>query len=195
MDADGMITLVSKEGDAYEVPMAVAKMSVLVADTFDADEDDDEAEPVKDFPLPNVTSGVLEKVIEFCKHFQEEPMTTIQTPLKSSKLEDLVQQWYADFVKVPKTLLFDLVAAANYMDIKPLLDLTCLAVSILIKGKSAAELRSMFNLSDELSHEEEAQMAQGNQQFADRAQEAAAANTGEGVNVVPSEGMAQDEKN
>lgn len=185
----------SKEGDAYEVPMAVAKMSVLVADTFDADEDDDEAEPVKDFPLPNVTSGVLEKVIEFCKHFQEEPMTTIQTPLKSSKLEDLVQQWYADFVKVPKTLLFDLVAAANYMDIKPLLDLTCLAVSILIKGKSAAELRSMFNLSDELSHEEEAQMAQGNQQFADRAQEAAAANTGEGVNVVPSEGMAQDEKN
>jgi S-phase kinase-associated protein 1 len=40
------------------------------------------------------------------------------------------------------------------MDIKPLLDLTCLAVSILIKGKSAGELREMFNISSDLATEE-----------------------------------------
>ncbi len=43
--------------------------------------------------------------------------------------------------------LFELVAAANYMDIKPLLDLTCLAVSIWIKGKSAEEITQMFYLN------------------------------------------------
>ena len=152
----------SKEGDVYEVPVHVAKMSQLVAETFEGEEDEDNDE-ISDVPLPNVTAQVLEKVIEYCKHYQEEPMTPIQTPLKSSKLEDLVQQWYADYVKLSKNMLFDLVAAANFMDIKPLLDLTCLAVSILIKGKSAAELREMFNISSELTPEEEAQIQRENE--------------------------------
>jgi len=162
MDSEGTINLVSKEGDVYEVPIQVAKMSQLVAETFEGEEDEDNDE-VKDVPLFNVTAEVLGKVIEYCKHYQEEPMTQIQTPLKSSKLEDLVQPWYAEYVKVPRNLLFDLVAAANFMDIKPLLDLTCLAVSILIKGKSAAELREMFNISSDLSPEEEAQIQRENQ--------------------------------
>lgn len=64
-------------------------------------------------------------------------MTPIETPLKSSKLEDLVQPWYAEYVQVEQSLLFELVTAANFMDIKPLLDLTCLAVSIHIKASES----------------------------------------------------------
>jgi S-phase kinase-associated protein 1 len=125
---------VSKEGDVYEVPIAVAKMSTLVATTIDDDaEEDDE---VREIPLPNVKDAVLTKVIEYCTHYKDEPMTPIQTPLKSSKIEDLVQAWYANFVKVDQALLFELVTAANFMDIKPLLDLTCLAVSVLIKVRT-----------------------------------------------------------
>jgi len=37
---------------------------------------------------------------------------------------------------VEQILLFELVTAANFMDIKALLDLTCLAVSVLIKVRS-----------------------------------------------------------
>jgi S-phase kinase-associated protein 1 len=125
---------VSKEGDVYEVPVAVAKMSTLVATTIDDDDDDDE---VREIPLPNVKDAVLTKVIEYCTRYKEEPMTPITTPLKSSKIEDLVQPWYADFVKVEQALLFELVTAANFMDIKPLLDLTCLAVSVLIKVRTS----------------------------------------------------------
>lgn len=136
-------------------------MSNLVSETISEEEDSDE---VQEIPLPNVESDILVKVIEFCKHYQTEPMTPIQTPLKSSKIEDLVQPWYSDFVKVPKNTLFDIVAAANYMDIKPLLDIGCLAVSVLIKGKSAAELREMFNIATDFSPEEEAQMKLDNQQ-------------------------------
>ena len=60
-------------------------------------------------------------------------MTPITTPLQSLKMEEIVQKWYADFVEVDQTMLFELVTAANFMDIKPLLDLTCLAVSFHIK--------------------------------------------------------------
>ena len=59
-----------------------------------------------------------------------------------------------------QNLLFELVTAANFMDIKPLLDLTCLAVAVLIKGKQASELRAMFNISNDFTPEEEAQVSQ-----------------------------------
>jgi len=165
---------VSKDNEKYEVPVDVMLMSTLVKDTVgEIDEDDEgESEPI---PLNNVSSTVLEKVIAFCTHFKEEPMTEIQTPLKSNQIDQLVQEWYADFVKVDKDLLFSLVAAANYLDIKQLLDLTCLAVSILIKGKSATELREMFNITAELTAEEQAQIQQENNQWQQQAAADAAA--------------------
>lgn len=133
-------------------------MSNMVSDLIEEDDSDS----VIDVPISNVNSVVLAKVIEYCTHYQKEPMTPIATPLTSSKIEDLVQPWYADFVKVEQTMLFELVTAANYMDIKPLLDLTCLAVSVYIKGKSAEELRRIFNISDEFSPEEEEQVREEN---------------------------------
>lgn len=154
---------VSKEGDVYEVPRKVGLMSCLVKETLGDEDEDDDEDSMTEIPLPNVRSVVLVKVIEYCKHYQEEEMRQIQTPLKADKLKDLVQQWYADFVQVDRTLLFDLVAAANFMDIKPLLDLTCLAVAIQIKGKSAQELRQMFNISNEYTPEEQAQIANENE--------------------------------
>ena len=160
----------SKEGDVHVVPLAVAKMSTLVATTIDDDDDDDDDDDEDDndvdreIPLPNVKDSVLTKVIEYCTHHEKvEAMTLIQTPLKSSKIEDLVQPWYADFVRIDQALLFELVTAANFMDIKPLLDLTCLAVAISIKGKSAGELRTVFNISNEFTPEEESQVREESQ--------------------------------
>lgn len=144
-------------------------MSGLVKETLGDEDDDEDESSLPDIPLPNVSADVLAKVIEYCKFYQEDNMRSIQTPLASNRLEDLVQEWYAEFVKVDKNLLFDLVAAANFMDIKPLLDLTCLAVSILIKGKSAGELRTMFNISSEFSAEEKAQIARDVRLFEEQA--------------------------
>ena len=88
-------------------------------------------------------------------------MTAIATPLKSIRIEEIVQEWYAEFVTVDQAMLFELVTAANFMDIKALLDLTCLAVSVLIKGKSAEEIRRIFNISNDFSPEEDDQVREG----------------------------------
>ena len=152
---------ISKEGEPFEVPLSVAKMSKLVNDTIC--EDDEDEEDCHEIPLPNVKASVLAKVIEYCTHFTNvEEMTAIQTPLKSSKIEEVVQQWYADYVKVEQVLLFELVTAANFMDIKPLLDLTCFAVAVMIKGKSAEEIRKIFNISSDFTPEDEAQVREEN---------------------------------
>jgi len=142
----------------YEVPISVAKMSKLVETTMDEESDED----IQEIPLPNVKATVLAKVIEYCVHFQSEEMKPIETPLKSALIEEVVQKWYADFVKVDQVLLFELVTAANFMDIKPLLDLTCFAVAVMIKGKSAEEIRKIFNISNDFTPEEEAQVREEN---------------------------------
>jgi S-phase kinase-associated protein 1 len=180
----------SKDGDAFTVPMPVAKMSELVKSMMDGtfelelcvflrflqtrpsvlhwtsrsrctDENEDEGGTVE-FPLPNVKSQVLKKVIEFCEHHLTEPMTEIEKPLKSQNMKEVVQQWYADFVDVEQVLLFELILAANYMDIKPLLDLTCATVASMIKGKSPEEIRTTFNIKNDFSPEEEAQVREEN---------------------------------
>ena len=123
---------------------------------------EDNEEDLTEIPLPNVKSTVLQKVIEFCEHHKEEPMTEIEKPLKSQNMNEVVQKWYADFVNVEQVLLFELILAANYMDIKPLLDLTCATVASMIKGKTPEEIRTTFNISNDFSPEEEAQVREEN---------------------------------
>jgi S-phase kinase-associated protein 1 len=112
--------------------------------------------------LPNVKAEVLKKVIEFCTHHHEDPMTEIEKPLKSATMAEVVQKWYAEFVSVQQVTLFELILAANYMDIKPLLDLTCATVASMIKGKTPEEIRQTFNISNDFSPEEEAQVREEN---------------------------------
>jgi len=71
---------------------------------------------------------------------------------------DMVSEWDADFVNVDQKLLFELVLAANYMDIKSLLDLTCAKVASMIKGKTPDEIRETFNIVNDFTPEEEAQV-------------------------------------
>ena len=69
-------------------------------------------------PLPNVGTNTLKKVIEYLAHYQEDAMQTIQSPLQADTFDGVVpQQWYRDFVNVERTELFELVSAANYMEI------------------------------------------------------------------------------
>jgi len=157
-ESEGDVSLVSKEGDKFNVPVEVAQMSELVKSMME-----DEGDGVTEIPLPNVKATVLQKVIEFCTHHtNKEQMTEIEKPLKSQNMADVVQQWYARYVDVEQVVLFELILAANYMDIKPLLDLTCATVASMIKGKTPEEIRTTFNISNDFSPEEEAQVREEN---------------------------------
>lgn len=154
------VALVSQEGDSFEVPVKVAKMSELCKTMID--EETDDSNETQEIPLPNVKNNVLSKVIEFCQHYKEDAMTEIEKPLKSANMFEVVQEWYANFVQVEQELLFELILAANYMDIKPLLDLTCATVASMIKGKTPEEIRKTFNIVNDFTPEEEAQVREEN---------------------------------
>ncbi|XP_060176210.1 SKP1-like protein 1A [Lycium barbarum] len=136
-----MIVLKSADGETFEVEEAVALESESIKLMFG----DDCANT--SIPLPNVTSKILAKVIEYCKrHVEAEDNEVSDEDLKS---------FDADFVKVDQSTLFDLILAANYLNIKSLLDLTCQAVADMIKGKTPEEIRKTFNVKSFTPEEEE----------------------------------------
>jgi len=83
-------------------------------------------------------------------------------PLKSANMAEVVQEWYSNFVSIDQEILFELILAANYMDIKPLLDLTCATVASMIKGKTPEEIRKTFNITNDFTPAEEAQVREEN---------------------------------
>ena len=83
-------------------------------------------------------------------------------PLKSADMHDVVSDWDANFVDIEQEILFELILAANYMDIKSLLDLACAKVASMIKGKTPQEIRDTFNIVNDFTPEEEAQIREEN---------------------------------
>ena len=158
------VNLVSSEGDKFEVETRTAAMSESLFRTMLADgDDDDEDENEQEIPLPNVKSAVLAKVVEFCNyHVTNGPMKEIEKPLKSANMAEVVGEWDANFVAIEQEMLFELILAANYMDIKSLLDLTCAKVASMIKGKTPEEIRKTFNIVNDFTPEEEAQVREEN---------------------------------
>lgn len=59
-------------------------------------------------------------------------------------------------------MLFNLTLAANYLDIKPLLDLCCAKIASMIKNKTPEEIRVNLDIVNDFSPEEEAQLRQEN---------------------------------
>lgn len=53
--------------------------------------------------------------------------------------------------------------AANYLNIKTLLDLTCQTVADMIKGKTPEEIRKTFNIKNDFTPEEEEEVRRENQ--------------------------------
>ena len=53
--------------------------------------------------------------------------------------------------------------AANYLDIKALLDVGCKTVANMIKGKSPDEIRKTFNIQNDFTPEEEDQIRRENE--------------------------------
>jgi len=99
-------------------------------------------------------------VIEYCKYHVDNQKAGDDKPATS---EDEIKAWDLDFVKVDQATLFDLILAANYLNIKNLLDLTCQTVADMIKGKTPEEIRKTFNIKNDFTPEEEEEVRRENQ--------------------------------
>jgi S-phase kinase-associated protein 1 len=150
LDMEGSIELVSQEGEKFTVSRRAAYMSELVKTSLEKDVD------AKEAPIPNVSTKVLALVIKYMNYHIDNPAKEIEKPLKSANMKEVVSDWDAEFVDLDQERLFEVILAANYMDIKPLLDLACAKTASLIKGKTPEQIRKTFNITNDFTPEEEA---------------------------------------
>jgi S-phase kinase-associated protein 1 len=148
------VELVSKDKQNFKVERDVIQMSGLVKDML---EEGDEEDEVPSIPVPNVDSKPLQKVIDYCQYHHKNPAEEIEKPLKG-KIEDVICDWDKKFLEIDQSLLIELIMAANYLNIKDLLDLTCAKVASMIKGKSPEQIREMFGIENDFTPEEEAKI-------------------------------------
>jgi S-phase kinase-associated protein 1 len=153
MSSSKKITLKCFDGETFEIEEAVALESQTIKHMIEDNCAD------SGIPLPNVTGKILAKVIEYCKKHVQGASSEEGKPLN----EDDLKAWDLDFVKVDQDTLFKLILAANYLNIKSLLDLTCQSTADMIKDKTPEEVRKLFNIVNDFTPEEEEEVRRANQ--------------------------------
>ncbi|XP_019198004.1 PREDICTED: SKP1-like protein 1A [Ipomoea nil] len=150
MSSSKTIILKSSDGETFQVEEAVALESQTLKYMI-VDNDD----TTITIPVPNVTSKILGIVIDYCKcHVEAAAKGTIDS-------NDL-KAFDANFIKFDHKTLFDLLLAANFLDIKSLLDLTCQTIAEITKGKTPEEIRQIFNMQTAFAPEEEEEIRREN---------------------------------
>lgn len=121
-------------------------------------------------------------MIEWCIHHKGDPPAANDDDADSRKKTTDIDEWDQKFMQVDQEMLFEIILvgswlctiyninlmcpttqAANYLDIKALLDVGCKTVANMIKGKSPEEIRKTFNIQNDFTPEEEDQIRRENE--------------------------------
>ncbi|POY72525.1 hypothetical protein BMF94_4351 [Rhodotorula taiwanensis] len=169
--APAKVKLSTSEGEEFEVENDVAVRSVLIKNMLEGKSPSvlrHVGESDQAIPLPNVSANVLKKVLEWCEHHKKDPEPLAEDQDDTRRKTTEISDWDAKFIQVDQEMLFEIILAANYLDIKPLLDVGCKTVANMIKGKQPEEIRKLFNIVNDFTPEEEAQIKKENEWAEDR---------------------------
>ena len=150
MDVDTIIKIKSNDGAVFELSSKAASRSGLLNGI------------IKDYPEDNefsvnVNGKTLEKVKDYLTYYQDKEPQIITKPLKSKKFEECANEWDAKFLDVNNDAILSLVLAANYLDIKPLFELTSAKIACCIRGTTTENIRKDFGIND-LNEQEKQQI-------------------------------------
>ncbi|KAI4213670.1 MAG: hypothetical protein LQ351_003636 [Letrouitia transgressa] len=155
-----IIKLQSSDNAEIPVERDVAERSILIKNMIEDIGDEAITDAI---PIPNVNESVLHKVLEWCQHHRADPPASTDDDSDSRKKTTDIEEWDQKFMQVDQEMLFEIILAANYLDIKNLLDIGCKTVANMIKGKSPEEIRKTFNIQNDFTPEEEDQIRRENE--------------------------------
>jgi len=160
------VKLQSNDQAILTVDRVVAERSMLIRNLIEDLGDD--AVATQPIPIPNVNEAVLRKVVEWCEHHRNDAQQSGEDDNDNRKKTTDIEEWDQKFMQVDQEMLFEIILASNYLDIKALLDVGCKTVANMIKGKSPEEIRKTFNITNDFTPEEEEQIRRENEWAEDR---------------------------
>uniref|UniRef100_A0A915DYH4 Skp1-related protein n=1 Tax=Ditylenchus dipsaci TaxID=166011 RepID=A0A915DYH4_9BILA len=151
--AAGQVTVKTQGGELYQVGLAIISQCKTFSQMYE-DLNLDAGDHFE-FPIPAVTSKVFEKVLQWCENHIDVPEPVIkEDPATRERVWFQLTDDEKAFFNVPVDQLAELLAAANYLDIKSIYLFGCQTLAALIKGKSPEEIRDIFGLEDDMTAEE-----------------------------------------
>ena len=161
-----IIIIESSDHERFQIRRAIAEMSMtlkhMLEDLAESGASTSTSTSTS-IPIPNIKGSVLKRVIEYCDHFYDHPDET--TSFRKGGTVDSFSSWDTTFTNELKQdlwILFETILAANFLDIKSLLELTCRTVAGLIKGKTPEEICKTFNIKRDFTEEELEQVRKDN---------------------------------
>ncbi|KIW21840.1 E3 ubiquitin ligase complex SCF subunit sconC [Cladophialophora immunda] len=126
------LTLECADGKTIVVDRDIAEVCRLIKDRVGDRGKDAFKKPI---PIPCVNAAVLKKVIEWCTRHRQNGVRPEDGPHLWQEIAG-VDIWDQEFVQVDQEMLFEILLAADYLDIEGLLDLCFETIANLMKGKS-----------------------------------------------------------
>lgn len=145
------IKLVSRDKVSFEIPdRKFACISKLVAQALENDL------KATEIDIPAVAAKDLAPIVEYMIHRQGTEEAAPEAPLRSKFLKDAVKdQWVVALIEkisaTDKQDLYDIILAANYMDIPTLMRTGCAMVATLIKGIPVEKIKEVLKPNKELA--------------------------------------------
>ncbi|KAI4353133.1 hypothetical protein L6164_002104 [Bauhinia variegata] len=142
------VTLRARDGNIFQIEEDIATEFGTLKALIEEDGFSDSV-----IPLSNVWSPTLAKVIEYCrKHyeFRSRPDQNSGNRLNDEKAFD------DDFISdLDEAKLKEMLLAANYLDVKGLLNLISRTIADRIKNKSVEFIRKFFRVENDYTPQEE----------------------------------------
>lgn len=147
-----MIKLKSKDEKVFEVPIDNLERMGTVKTMLECGDFDGGDNII---PLPNVKAKSLDAMLKWCEFHKK--MDSAMGEASEDEIKKLLaekDQWQKKFLSVDKSILYDYIISANYLEMQDLLDLACLTVSKMLEGLKAHEIREKFGLKNDSNGDE-----------------------------------------
>ena len=143
------ITLKSSDGQQFQIDVKSAKRSTYIADLIE------EYKGETEFLIPEVEAKILKKIVEYLIHYKDSEPKEIKRPLKDSKIEKILDKWDYNYItSFALADCVDLLNAATFMDIQPLLRLMCARIAALMIELPLDEVKTTFGIECDMTEEE-----------------------------------------
>lgn len=157
---DENIRICSSDKKEYTLPAKVACGSSLIKTSYESDPEVKEGKSV--VPIPGVKSPIMDLVVKYLTHFDGVLPKEIERPLRSKVMADVCvgdpfSASFIDEVGKDNEQLYQLILAANYMDIRPLLCLGSAKVASMIKGQPLDKIKDILSTGPKKDEEKKAE--------------------------------------
>ena len=138
-----MVAIITSDGKMFDISDAIADQIKMIKNA--AEDFCDEI-----IPIPTVNSDIFGMIVEFCTFKTEE--------------HDFgaTEEFVTNFFDVPTNILFDIISASNFLDAPGVLDAACSAAANLLRDKNPEEIRTILNIENKFTPEEEAEIIKEN---------------------------------